>query len=233
MSRQAEYEDSDEDFDEAPGDDDDDSDEDFDEAPDDDDDDSDEDFDEAPGDDDDDSDEDFDEAPDDDDDDSDEDFDEAPDDDDDDSDEDFDEAPDDDDVDFEEDRVFVIMNYTGEDCDKVFAAIKEECSLLGLEAEIAKNMAGSGLVVQEIYDATSEAEFIVCDLTGERQNVYYELGQAHGLGNKALRTLLVAKKSTKVHFDVSPFRVHFYDSIDDLRGIVRSQLDKMMGLTRS
>jgi hypothetical protein len=155
------------------------------------------------------------------------------------SDEDFDEEEDDDElggdngrVDFEENKVFVIMRFGGHDSREVFSAIKDECSRLGLNAEIASDMAGSGLVIQDIRDAIAQAEFIICDLTGERQNVYYELGHAHGLGNDALRILLIAKEQTTLHFDIAGFRARFYKSTEDLRGILRTELDRMMRLTR-
>jgi hypothetical protein len=143
-----------------------------------------------------------------------------------------DDDQDEDEDDFEEDKVFVIMQFRGKESQEIFSAINDECSRLGLNAEIASEMAGSGLVVQDIYNATSQAEFIICDLTGERPNVYYELGQAHGLGNDALRILLIAKEGTPLHFDVAPFRARFYQSTEDLRTIIRSELSRMMELTR-
>jgi hypothetical protein len=134
---------------------------------------------------------------------------------------------------FEEGRVFVIMQFRDEKSQDVFSAIEDECSKLDLNAEIASRGVGSGLVVQEIYSSTSEAEFIICDLTGERPNVYYELGQAHGLGNDAMRILLIAEEGTQLHFDIAPFRVRFYQSTEHLRTIVSSELERMIQLTRS
>jgi hypothetical protein len=51
---------------------------------------------------------------------------------------------------------------------------------------------GSGFVLREITDLIERAELIICDLTRERPNVYYELGYAHGVGNEAMDILLVA-----------------------------------------
>ena len=60
---------------------------------------------------------------------------------------------------------------------------------------------GSGLVVGEITKLIEDAEFIICDLSLERPNVYYELGYAHGVGNEANDILLIAKEGTNLHFD--------------------------------
>ena len=38
--------------------------------------------------------------------------------------------------------------------------------------------------LDDISELILKAEFIVCDLTLERPNVYYELGYAHGAGNR-------------------------------------------------
>src|SRR4051812_42911247 len=86
---------------------------------------------------------------------------------------------------FERDLVFVIMSFSGVEMDEVYNAIKGECRRVGLNAIRVDENPGSGFVVREITDLIERAEFIVCDLTTERPNVYYELGYAHGVGNEA------------------------------------------------
>jgi hypothetical protein len=72
----------------------------------------------------------------------------------------------------------------------------------------------------------------VFDLTYERPNVYYELGYAHGVGNEPLDILLIAKYGTKVHFDISPYRIQFYKSTEHLRQLVARNLRGMIEKTR-
>lgn len=124
--------------------------------------------------------------------------------------------------------VFVIMSFKGKGSPKVYAAIKEECEALQLAVSRVDENVGSGLIVQEIVEGIHQAEFIICDLTYERPNVYYELGYAHGIGNHPENILLIAKHRTDLHFDVAPLRVQFYRSIADLHTIVSSHLKKMM-----
>jgi hypothetical protein len=92
--------------------------------------------------------------------------------------------------------------------------------------------AGSGLVIREITDLIERAEFIICDLTRERPNVYYELGYAHGAGNEAMDILLIAEEGTTLHFDIAPLRVHFYSSTEHLRSVVSAGLKAMIKATR-
>jgi hypothetical protein len=85
---------------------------------------------------------------------------------------------------FEQGLVFVIMQFLGQEMTDVYSAIKDECSKLGLRARRVDENVGSGFVIREITDLIERADFLVCDLTNERPNVYYELGYAHGIGNE-------------------------------------------------
>jgi hypothetical protein len=138
----------------------------------------------------------------------------------------------DDEGDFIRNLVFIIMPFSGQDSPDVLLAIKDECAKLGLDAKRVDENIGSGLVIGEITKMIEDAEFIICDLTLERPNVYYELGYAHGVGNEATDILLIAKKGTVLHFDVAPLRVQYYRSTEDLRSIVNTSLKRMMKLTR-
>jgi hypothetical protein len=73
-----------------------------------------------------------------------------------------------------------------------------------------------------------EAELLIFDLTVERPNVYYELGYAHGVGNRATEILLIAKTGTKVHFDIAQLAIVFYDSATDLEQKLPRRLERML-----
>ena len=60
------------------------------------------------------------------------------------------------------------------------------------------------------------------DLTVERPTVYYELGYAHGVGNRAIEILLIAKTGTHLHFDIAHLAVMYYDSATASKGNYRS-----------
>lgn len=138
----------------------------------------------------------------------------------------------DDEKEFVEGLVFVGLSFSGAGMSEVYSAIEDECRKLGLDAKRVDENVGAGLVIDEITDLIEDAEFVVFDLTYERPNVYYELGYAHGVGNEPLDTLLIARKDTKIHFDIAPYRVQFYESTEHLRKLVARNLKGMMEQTR-
>jgi len=133
---------------------------------------------------------------------------------------------------FEAGLVFVVMPFSGSEMDEAYSAVKDECSKLQLKARRVDENTGSGFVIREVTELIERAEFILCDLTNERPNVYYELGYAHGVGNEAMDILLVAKEGTALHFDIAPLRVQYYSSIEHLRTVVSSSLKAMIAATR-
>ena len=74
-----------------------------------------------------------------------------------------------------------------------------------------------------------ESEFIICDLSNERPNVYYELGYAHGAGNIAKNTLLIARKDTTLHFDIASLRIEPYSDVVELRSVLATKLGLLLG----
>lgn len=138
----------------------------------------------------------------------------------------------DDEREFEEGLVFVGLSFEGAGMAEVYSAIQDECAKLDLTATRVDENVGSGLVIKDIASLIEDAEFVVFDLTYERPNVYYELGYAHGVGNEPLDILLVAKKGTRIHFDIAPYRIQFYESTEHLRRLVARNLAGMIELTR-
>ncbi len=124
-------------------------------------------------------------------------------------------------------QVFIIMQFEG--MDDVHSVIQEECSRLGLTAKRADKVAGGGLVMADVDLFIRESEFIICDLSNERPNVYYELGYAHGAGNISKNTLLIAKKNTTLHFDIASLRIEPYSDIAELRSVLATKLELLSG----
>ena len=70
--------------------------------------------------------------------------------------------------DYVRDLVFVGMPFKKE-MDEVYATIRDVCALLSLRASrVDDSFAGSGFIIREITDLIEQAEFLVFDLTFER-----------------------------------------------------------------
>ena len=124
--------------------------------------------------------------------------------------------------------VSVSMPFKGEKWDEVYRVIRTECERQGLRAQRVDEYVASGVVLRDIARLIEEAEFLVFDLSGERQNVYYELGYAHGIGNEAKEVLLIAEEGTTLHYDIAGLRVHLYSSLEHLQEILTRGLSEMI-----
>jgi hypothetical protein len=128
--------------------------------------------------------------------------------------------------------VSVSMPFQGEKWDEVYYVIRMECERKGLHAQRVDEYVSSGIVLRDIAELIEDAEFLVFDLSEERQNVYYELGYAHGIGNAAKEVLLIAEEGSKLHYNVSGLRVHFYTSKEHLQDILTRCLAEMIRVCR-
>lgn len=130
---------------------------------------------------------------------------------------------------YERGLVFVIMAFAPS-MDDVYTVISEECKKLrlGLRSRRGDEGMGAGALIDEIAHSIVRAEFIICDLTDERPNVYYELGYAHGVGNQPLDIFLTARAGTELHFDIRGRRVQFYNDFDHLRELMRTRFKKQV-----
>ena len=127
---------------------------------------------------------------------------------------------------FRKRHVFIAMPFSGPEMEDVYTALRDECKRLGLSPERVDENDATSLIILDIVELIKQAQFIVFDLTYERPNVYYELGFAHGIGNTKTNVILIARKGTTIHFDIAALRVHFYDSTEHLRAIIRRILSK-------
>ena len=106
-------------------------------------------------------------------------------------------------------KVFVVMQFTPPYNELYSDVIVPVCDDLGLIAVRADETYGPGLIIADIAREIAEAKVIIADITPPNPNVYYEVGYAQAL-NKPM--ILVAEKPTQLPFDVSPFRVLFYEN---------------------
>ena len=82
---------------------------------------------------------------------------------------------------------------------------------------------GDYRITDEILNNISKARLVICDLTDERPNVYYELGYARGLKKPIISC---ARKGTKIHFDIKDFRTIKYATSGELRKEISSEIEE-------
>lgn len=119
--------------------------------------------------------------------------------------------------------VFVLMSFSPDMTD-IYEEIKIAATLHDTKINVHRidDEPGAFTISDEILKKIRQAELVICDLTQERPNVYYELGYATA---ESKPLILTAKTGTKLHFDIQNYRVIFYDSTTDLRNKLKREFE--------
>ena len=80
-------------------------------------------------------------------------------------------------------------------------------------------------ITDKIVECIDRAAVVIADLTGEKPNVYYELGYARAKGKRIIQT---AKKGTKLHFDVMEHNTILWDGVRELEKELTIRLSPML-----
>lgn len=123
---------------------------------------------------------------------------------------------------------FIIMSMdpSQHDLEDVCNAIKEVCFRFGIQAVRADDLQHQGMIPDVIFEYISNSEFIIADLTGERPNVFYEVGLAHAIKK---RPILIRKQDTPLPFDLSVYNVPEYKNITELKKLLHERLEALIG----
>lgn len=110
-------------------------------------------------------------------------------------------------------KALVIMSYTDKEpvsteLDNAFESFTGACEIYKYKCQrVNETNTKDNSIVAEILRKISDAAFVIADLTELKQNVFFELGYARGLGKKVIAT---AKEGTELPFDVKDIPVTFW-----------------------
>jgi hypothetical protein len=111
-------------------------------------------------------------------------------------------------------QIFVVMQF-GEPYDDLYQeVIRPVSEKLGFAPLRADDVFRPGVILQDIIREIVGSDVVVAEITPVNANVFYELGYAHALNKPTI--LLANRKTEKLPFDISGYRVIFYD--DSIRG---------------
>jgi hypothetical protein len=105
-------------------------------------------------------------------------------------------------------RAFIIMAFSSPFNEIYMDVIKRACEDNGVEAVRADEIYGPGLIINDVVQEILRSPLIIADITPQNANVFFEVGYAFAL-NKPI--ILLAERTTNLPFDISAFRVLFYE----------------------
>jgi hypothetical protein len=122
--------------------------------------------------------------------------------------------------------IMMWMDPSHAELEDVSNAIKDVCSSFNIQAVRADDVEHQDKITDVILQQIAESEFLIADLSGERPNVYYEVGYAHAM-NK--RPILFRNHGTKLHFDLSVHNVPEYKNATELKKLLTKRFEAILG----
>lgn len=106
-------------------------------------------------------------------------------------------------------KAFIIMQFTTPYNELFSDVIRPICEKYNIEAVRADQTYGPGHILTDIMQQISLAKFIIAEITPSNQNVFFEVGYSHAMRKPII---FIAEKTKALPFDVSGFRVLFYEN---------------------
>lgn len=114
-------------------------------------------------------------------------------------------------ADIERPKAFIVMQFSSPYNEVYSHVIKDVCEEFRLDAIRADEIYGPGIIIKDVIDRIAQSQVVIADISPTNANVYFEVGYALALGKPII---LLAQRRTPdapLPFDLSAFRVLFYD----------------------
>jgi hypothetical protein len=122
-------------------------------------------------------------------------------------------------------RIFVAMPFANKMDDVFHYGIQGAVNSAGFLCERADLSTFTGDVLDWVKSRIAGSTIVVADLSSANPNVYLEVGYAWG---SSVPTILLARESSDLKFDVRGQKCLLYNSIKTLEGILGKELHKLM-----
>ena len=126
----------------------------------------------------------------------------------------------------ESNTAFIMMMIDPErpELEDLYNAYKECFAKFEISAIRADEIEHQETITDKTIEKIKRSEFLLADVSGERPNVYYEIGYAHALGRKVI---LYRSNETKLHFDIAGYNCPVYENLSSLRKLLMGRLEHM------
>jgi len=116
------------------------------------------------------------------------------------------------------------------EAEDVLQALKRATGKNNVECTRVDEIHHSGKITDLILEYIKTSKYLICDISKERPNVYYELGYAHGIGRQVI---LIAKQGSSMHFDIKDYNTIFYRNMTELEEMVEKRMEAIMQIDQN
>ena len=110
-------------------------------------------------------------------------------------------------------KAFIVMQFSSPYNEVYSDVIKDVCEReeFNIDAGRADEIYGPGIIIKDVIDRIARSQFVIADISPDNPNVYFEVGYALALGKPIILLAQHRKSGEPLPFDLSAFRVLFYD----------------------
>lgn len=121
----------------------------------------------------------------------------------------------------------VVMSF-GDDplLEDAYNGVKRVVTGCGYECVKVDEIEHNRRITDKVIECILSARFIVADLTGERQNCYYEVGFAHAMEKEVI---LLARRGEYLHFDLKDYNFIIYENTTELESRLKERILATVG----